>query len=64
MPKTVKYLECPACRQPMIDLSNDPRFVNHNPRKAEKTVNLRKKEVSKDTRECRYCGGPVGACFC
>lgn len=29
--KEVKYAECPMCRQSMVDLSNDPRFVNHNP---------------------------------
>ena len=29
--KEIKYVECPMCRQLMVDLRGDDRFVNHNP---------------------------------
>lgn len=48
----VKLCSCPFCHQPMWDLSNDPRFVNHNPDKIiEEKVNLPKKKESKDSKK-------------
>ena len=40
--------ECPWCRQPIKDLSNDPQFVNHNPLKQ---VNFIKVKESKDSKK-------------
>lgn len=30
---TIKYKECPMCHQTLIDLSDNPMFVNPNPEK-------------------------------
>lgn len=61
----MKMAECPFCRQPVLDLSDDPKFVNHNPEKIVGNFPLEnknpdngnsiKKEVSKDSKKRRRC---------
>jgi hypothetical protein len=45
--RMIKTTECPFCHQKVLDFSNDPRFVNHNP---PKEGNFTEKERSKDKK--------------